>query len=102
MDDLLQSISDKLMETGILTKFVEDGCLAAVSLEIHGDEDVFTILIKLTIDDRDDEESTDDEWDNITEEVTRYFNSKQLWALMEEQGYREENSDGFDVVIELG
>jgi hypothetical protein len=102
METLLNSISDKIMETGILTKHIERGHLAIVGLEIDGDEDAFSVIIKLTIDDRDSDEVTDDEWDSITEEVGRYFREKQFWALLAEHGFSEQNSDGFDVVIELG
>ena len=38
MEQLLEQISDKIMETGLLTKFVEDGSLAIVSLSTDGDQ----------------------------------------------------------------
>tara|TARA_B100000963_G_C22560754_1_gene641206 strand:- start:990 stop:1298 length:309 start_codon:yes stop_codon:yes gene_type:complete len=102
MEQLLEQISDKIMETGLLTKFVEDGSLAIVSLSTDGDQNGFEIIINLTIDDRNDDEPNDDEWDNITEEVSRYFESKKLWSLLAEKGWQEEVCDGFDVKIELG
>ena len=102
MEQLLEQISDKIMETGLLTKFVEDGSLAIVSLSTDGDQKGFEIIINLTIDDRNDDEPNDDEWDNITEEVSRYFESKKLWSLLAEKGWQEEVCDGFDVKIELG
>lgn len=102
MEQLLESISDKIMETGLLTKFVENGRLAIVSLSTDGDQNGFEIIINLTIDDREDDEPNDDEWDNITEEVARYFESKKLWSLLAEKGWQEDVCDGFDVKIELG
>ena len=59
MEQLLEQISDKIMETGLLTKFVEDGSLAIVSLSTDGDQKGFEI-INLTIDDRNDDEPNDD------------------------------------------
>lgn len=102
MEELLESIADKIMETGLLTKFVEDGKLAIVSLSTEGDKNGFEIIINLTIDDRNDDEPNDDEWDNITEEVSRYFESKKLWSLLSEKGWQEDVCDGFDVKIEIG
>lgn len=102
MEELLESIADKIMEKGLLTKFVEDGSLAIVSLSTEGDKNGFEIIINLTIDDRNDDEPNDDEWDNITEEVSRYFESKKLWSLLSEKGWQEDVCDGFDVKIEIG
>ena len=61
----------------------------------------FEIIINLTIDDRNDDEPNDDEWDNITEEVSRYFGSKKLWSLLAEK-VGKEVCDDFDVKVELG
>lgn len=98
--DFMEAVSNKIMETGILTQYIEEGSLSLVSLSISGDKDSFEIIVKLSIDDRDDSELTDDEWDYITERVNVYFSEKQLWPELEAFGYKESNSDGFDVVVE--
>ena len=98
--DLLENVSDKIMETGLLTQYIEDGELALVSLSISGNKETFEIVIKLSIDDRDDTELSDDEWDYITEKVNLYFQEKQIWPELEALGYKNDNSDGFDAVVE--
>ena len=99
--DLLEKVSDKIMETGILTQYIEEGELSVVSLSISGDKETFEIVIKLSIDDRDDTELSDDEWDYITERVNLYFQEKQIWPELEALGYKDDNSDGFDAVVEV-
>lgn len=81
----------------MLTKFVEDGSLAIVLLSKNGKQNGFGITINLIIDDR-----KDDEWDNITEEMARYFVSKKLWSLLAGKAWHGDICDGFDVKIELG
>ena len=98
--DILEKVSDNIMETGLLTQYIEEGQLSVVSLSISGNKETFEIVIKLSIDDRDDTELTDDEWDYITEKVNLYFQEKKIWTELEALGYKEDNSDGFDAEVE--
>ena len=97
--DLLDQISDKIMERGILSEYIEEGSLAGVTLRINGNKEVFELIIKLQVDGREEMEISDDEWDYITERVSSYFEEKGFWPEIEIFGYLEENSDGFDVKI---
>ena len=97
--DLLDRISDKIMERGILSEYIEEGSLAGVTLRINGNKKVFELIIKLQVDGREEMEMSDDEWDYITERVSSYFEEKGFWPEIEKFGYLEENSDGFDVKI---
>ena len=45
MEEALESISAKLMETGKLTKYIKEGHLAIVSLDIDGDAESYEIII---------------------------------------------------------
>ena len=101
MEEALESISAKLMETGRLTKYIKEGNLAIVSLDIDGDAESYEIIINLTIDERKNDDLTDDEFGNITEEVQVYFESKDLWPLLEEHGWLEENCDGFNTNVHI-
>ena len=101
LDDLMEAISDKVMETGLLTSCVEDGDLATVSLSVKEEEGGFQIMIDLGIDDREDQEVGEDEWDNITETIAHYFTEKQFWPELEKLGFAEEKCYGFDVQIQL-
>jgi len=99
--DILEEISGKIMERGFLSEHIEEGNLSLVSLSIDGNKETFEIIIKLTIDERDDSELTDDEWDYITERVNAYFQEKKLWSGLEACGFTEDNCDGFDVEVEI-
>ena len=74
--DLLDRISDKIMERGILSEYIEEGSLAGVTLRINGNKEVFELIIKLQVDGREEMEISDDEWDYITERVSSYFEEK--------------------------
>jgi hypothetical protein len=100
INDYLSEISDKIMETGILTQYVEHGHLATVSLEKNEvAETGFEIIIEAKIDDRGNNEITEDEWDYVTERTSAYFEQKGFWSELEELGLKEESFEGFDLIL---
>ena len=94
-ENLLEAISDKIMETGILTQYVEDGSLATVSLKIESSEDGFEIIVIIDCNDRSSGELSDDEDDYICERLDIYFEQKGFWAEFDSLGYPLDDFLGF-------
>ena len=59
----------------------------------------FEIIIEAKIDDRGNDEITEDEWDYVTERTSAYFEQKGFWSELEELGLKEENFEGFDLIL---
>ena len=97
LNDLCEGISDKIMETGLLTGFIEDGSLATVSLRVTGEKDAWTLNIDLVIDDRDSDEISEDEDDEICDNVQMFITSKGLDEGFEGLGFELDNRDSIIV-----
>jgi hypothetical protein len=97
LNDLCEGISDKIMETGLLTGFIEDGSLATVSLRVTGEKDAWTLNIDLVIDDRDSDEISEDEDDEICDNVQMFITSKGLDEEFEGLGFELDNRDSIIV-----
>ena len=97
---LLEDISDKLMERGLLTASIEDGSLGTVSLRISGDQSDWTLHIDLTIDDRVSDELSLDEDEDICDIVDLYLLEKGLDQDLERLGYSLDNRNMIMAVLE--
>tara|TARA_B110000858_G_C17797387_1_gene473237 strand:+ start:689 stop:1528 length:840 start_codon:yes stop_codon:yes gene_type:complete len=95
VENLLEAISDKIMETGILTQYIDDGSLATVSLKIDSSEDGFEIVVIIDCNDRSLGELSDDEDDYICERLDIYFEQKGFWAEFDSLGYPLDDFLGF-------
>jgi hypothetical protein len=86
--ELLDTIGDKLMETGYLTEYIEDGHLDIVSLVLEADEGYFEIKILVTVGDRENKEDlSEGEEDDITYYVREYIKSKKFDKDLAELGF---------------
>lgn len=88
VDILLDSISDKIMETGLLTDCIEDGSLATVSLSLSGDKDYWELFINVIVDDRTSDALDVDEEESISDTVSGYFQDSKLLKEFEKLGYK--------------
>ena len=93
LNSLCDSISDKIMETGLITDLIEDGSLATVTLRVTGEKDAWTLNIDLVIDDRESDEISEDEDDDICDNVQMYITEKGLEGEFEKLGYESDNRD---------
>ena len=99
-ENLLEAISDKIMETGILTQYIEDGSLATVSLKIDSSEEGFEIIVIIDCNDRSSGELSDDEDDYICERLDVYFKQKRFWDEFDSVGYSLDDFLGFITEVE--
>ena len=97
LNSLCDTISDKIMEIGLITNLVEDGSLATVTLRVAGQKDAWTLNIDLVIDDRDSDEISEDEDDEICDTVQMYITNKGLDDEFEGLGYILDNRDSIIV-----
>ena len=99
LNELCDSISDKIMETGLLTEFIEDGSLATVSLRVAGSKSSWQMYVDLVIDDRESGELSLDEDEDICDAVDIYCIEKELNAEFESLGYLMDNREMITAVL---
>jgi hypothetical protein len=99
LNDLCESISDKIMEIGLFTNLIEDGELATVSLRVTGKQNDWSMYIDVVVDDRESDEISEDEDENICDSLEMYFTEKGLNESFESLGYSENDRDTICVVL---
>lgn len=87
------------METGLLTDFIEDGSLSTVSLRVSGKKSEWSMYIDVVVDDRESDEISEDEDENICDALDMYFTEKGLNEEFESLGYSENDRDTIRVVL---
>lgn len=96
LDELCETIGDKLMETGYLTSAIQDGELAIVSIRVEGNKNFFRININLVIDNRDSVELSSDEEEIICDTFDTFLEQRDLKASFAELGFDlDANFDGY-------
>ncbi len=99
LEDLCETISDKIMEIGLLTNLIDDGSLATVSLRVTGEKNDWSMYIDVGIEDRDSDEISDDEDEKICDAIDMYFSDKGLDEELKNLGYSHDDRDEIRVVL---
>lgn len=96
LDELCDAIADKLMETGYLTSAIEDGNLAAVSINVEINNSLFRINLNIVVDDRQSKEFSPDEEENICDTFDSFLDQRDLKSSFAELGFDiDDNFDGY-------
>ena len=99
LEDLCETISDKIMEIGLLTNLIDDGSLTPVSLRVTGEKNDWSMYIDVGIEDRDSDEISDDEDEKICDAIDMYFSDKGLDEEFKNLGYSQDDRDEIRVVL---
>ena len=99
LEDLCETISDKIMEIGLLTNLIDDGSLATVSLRVTGEKNDWSMYIDVGIEDRNSDEISDDEDEKICDAIDMYFSDKGLDEELKNLGYSHDDRDEIRVVL---
>ena len=99
LEDLCETISDKIMEIGLLTNLIDDGSLTTVSLRVTGEKNDWSMYIDVGIEDRDSDEISDDEDEKICDAIDMYFSDKGLDEEFKNLGYSQDDRDEIRVVL---